>query len=125
MLPVFARITELNFAESLGISLLGILIVFFVLVTLMGMIRLMRFALQLIEGRKAVPVDAPAPVKAEPIAVTAARPAGMVPAKGSLGEVKLYSVADKTAAMIMAIVADKLDAPLNELRFISIKEKGK
>ena len=28
----------------------------------------------------------------------------------------------KTAAMIMAIVADKLQKPLNELRFISIKE---
>ena len=28
----------------------------------------------------------------------------------------------KTAAMLMAIVADKLGKPLNELRFISIRE---
>ena len=28
----------------------------------------------------------------------------------------------KTAAMVMAIVADKLGKPINELRFISIKE---
>ena len=28
----------------------------------------------------------------------------------------------KTAAMLMAIVADKTGKPLNELRFISIKE---
>lgn len=43
-------------------------------------------------------------------------------APGSAGQVKLHSVPPKTAAMLMAIVADKLDKPLNELRFISIKE---
>jgi hypothetical protein len=31
-------------------------------------------------------------------------------------------VPDKTAAMLMAIVAEKTGKPLNELRFISIKE---
>ena len=46
-------------------------------------------------------------------------------ADGSLGDVKLYDVDDATAAMIMAIVADQLDAPLNELRFKSIKEVTK
>ena len=44
------------------------------------------------------------------------------PAPGSAGGVKLYNVEPKTAAMLMAIVADKLQKPLNELRFISIKE---
>ena len=44
------------------------------------------------------------------------------PAPGTAGEVKLFDVPDKDAAMIMAIVADKLRKPLNELRFISIKE---
>lgn len=43
-------------------------------------------------------------------------------APGSAGRVKLHDVEPKTAAMIMAIVADKMDKPLNELRFISIKE---
>jgi len=43
-------------------------------------------------------------------------------AKGSAGELKMFSVEPKIAAMIMAIVADKVDIPLNELRFISIKE---
>ena len=43
-------------------------------------------------------------------------------APGTAGEVKLFDVPDKEAAMIMAIVADKLQKPLNELRFISIKE---
>ena len=43
-------------------------------------------------------------------------------APGSAGQLKLYNVEPKTAAMIMAIVANKMDKPLNELRFISIKE---
>lgn len=43
-------------------------------------------------------------------------------AKGSCGKLKRYNVPDKTCAMLMAIVADKLETPLNELRFISIKE---
>ena len=41
---------------------------------------------------------------------------------GTAGEVKLFDVADKEAAMLMAIVANKLGKPLNELRFKSIKE---
>lgn len=43
-------------------------------------------------------------------------------APGSAGQVKLHGVEPKTAAMLMAIVADKMGKPLNELRFISIKE---
>ena len=47
------------------------------------------------------------------------------PAPGSAGGVKIYDVEPKTAAMLMAVVADKLGKPLNELRFISIKEVEK
>ena len=43
-------------------------------------------------------------------------------APGSAGKLKLYDTDPKTAAMVMAIVADKLQKPINELRFISIKE---
>ena len=43
-------------------------------------------------------------------------------APGSCGELKLYDTDPKTAAMIMAIVADKMGKPLNQLRFKSIKE---
>ena len=64
--------------------------------------------------------EAPAAAPAAPAAPAVA--AGKVPAKGSLGDIDLHDVPPATAAMIMAIVADKLDAPLNELRFISIKE---
>ena len=44
------------------------------------------------------------------------------PAPGSAGRLKIYDTPPKTAAMLMAIVANKMDKPLNELRFISIKE---
>lgn len=43
-------------------------------------------------------------------------------APGSAGSIKLYNVSDKDAAMIMAIVANKMNKSLNELHFISIKE---
>ncbi len=44
-------------------------------------------------------------------------------ASGSCGELKLVNTDDRAAAMIMAIVADQTDIPLNELRFISIEKK--
>ena len=51
-----------------------------------------------------------------------AEPASAPTAPGSAGNIKLYNVEPKTAAMLMAIVADKTGKPLNELRFIFIKE---
>jgi hypothetical protein len=63
--------------------------------------------------KKAAPV-AVAPVKEE-------KPAA-APAPGTAGELKLHDVSPRDAALIMAIVADKLGRPLNELRFKSIKE---
>ncbi len=60
---------------------------------------------------------------AAPVLEEISAPAPAAPtAPGSAGGVKLYNVEPKTAAMLMAITADKLGKPLNELRFISIKE---
>jgi len=67
--------------------------------------------------RKAISNKRPAPVVVEEIPAVPA-----VEAPGSAGQLKLHDVDPKTAAMAMAIVADKLQKPLNELRFISIKE---
>ena len=55
-------------------------------------------------------------------APAAAPEAPVQTAPGSAGKLKLHDVEPKTAAMLMAIVADRLGKPLNELRFISIKE---
>ena len=74
---------------------------------------------------------APATVAAAPVAAApAAAPAAPVAAPeapkptapGTAGQLKLHDVEPKPAAMLMAIVADKMGKPLNELRFISIKE---
>ena len=98
------------------IALLGYAVVFVGLIALMVVI--------IIEGKIAVSkkekAAAPAPVAAAPAAAPA--PVLAAAAPGSAGEVKLYNVADREAAMLMAIVANKLNKPLNELRFKSIKE---
>ena len=67
------------------------------------------------KNKAAAPAAEPAPA-----AAPAAAPAPTAP--GTAGSLKLHDVEPKTAAMIMAIVADKMGKPLNELRFISIKE---
>ena len=63
-----------------------------------------------------------AKAKEEAAAVPAPAVTEKPAAPGSAGQVKLHGVEPKTAAMLMAIVADKLGKPVNELRFISIKE---
>ena len=40
----------------------------------------------------------------------------------SAGTVKRYDVPDKTAALLMAIVAEASSIPLQELRFLSIRD---
>ena len=110
---------DLSITSALGLSVLGFAIVFFVLIVLMLVINVLRSIIGGMEASKAAPA-----VAAAPVAVAApARNPNMVPAKGSVGEVKLHDVDDTTAALIMAIVANELNAPLNELRFHSIREK--
>ncbi len=114
---------NVTLGESLGYSVLGLAVVFLMLVLLMAVIavmgRVMRERQPAGQASPAAPSPAPAPAAAKAPAPPAA---GKVPAKGSLGEIDIYNVDERTAAILMAIVADKMDAPLNELRFISIKE---
>ena len=55
------------------------------------------------------------------VAKNAAKPA-LALATGTAGECKFYNVSDRDAAILMAIVADKMGKPLNTLRFKSMKE---
>ncbi|MBE6992591.1 MAG: hypothetical protein E7430_08465 [Ruminococcaceae bacterium] len=116
-----ATLEHMSLADSLLVSLLGICVVFFVLILISFFIRIISKILSV--GAKKAPAAAPVAASAAP-AAPAADP-NKVPAPGSLGEIKLFDVDDQTAAMVMAIVADELKAPLNELRFISIKERKK
>ena len=106
---------KIGIPETLGYSVLGLAVVFMMLIILMAIIKIMG---KVLEEKKA-----PAAPKAAAAPTPAAAPA--VPkavAPGSSGSIDLHSVEPKTAAMIMAIVADELGAPINELRFISIRE---
>ncbi|MBE6926614.1 MAG: hypothetical protein E7461_07210 [Ruminococcaceae bacterium] len=91
-------------------AILGYAIVFIGLIALMLVITLLgKLFTRKKEEKAPVPdaeVAAPAPVAAP----------------GTAGQLKLYNVDPKTAAMLMAIVADKMGKPINELRFLSIKE---
>ena len=98
------------------IALLGYAVVFFGLILLMGVVTVMGKIFTAKDAKAAAAAPAPAP--AAPAAPAAEAPK----APGSAGQLKLHDVEPKTAAMIMAIVADKMGKPLNELRFISIKE---
>ena len=97
------------------VALLGYGVVFFGLVLLMCVV--------IIVGKIMVKQNAKAKAAA-PAAPAATAPVAPVngPAPGTAGEFKLHDVEPKIAAMAMAIVADQLGKPLNELRFKSIKE---
>ena len=117
MFLVNSAMVDLQIGTAGLVALLGYAVVFVGLIALMVVI--------LIEGKIAVSKNekAEAPKAAAPAAAAPApKPVLAAAAPGSAGEVKLFSVPDKEAAMLMAIVADKLNKPLNELRFKSIKE---
>jgi Na+-transporting methylmalonyl-CoA/oxaloacetate decarboxylase gamma subunit len=96
-------------------AVLGYAVVFIGLILLMIAIFVMG---RVMKSRSARPAAHSAVPAAAPVPAVPAAP----PAPGSAGELKLYDTDDKTAAMLMAIVADELNTPLNELRFKSIRE---
>ena len=103
------------------VALLGYGVVFLGLFALMVVVILLGKAFVAAGNRKKAEAPKVAAREAPAAAKTDAAKAAPV-APGSAGGVKLYDVEPKTAAMIMAIVADRMGKPLNELRFISIKE---
>jgi len=109
----------MNIGDAGITALFGYAVVFAGLTILMGVICCMgaffkakATAEESGKNASALPETKPAPVP------EAEKPV----AKGSAGHIKLYDVPDKEAAMIMAIVADTMKKPINELHFISIKE---
>ena len=110
-----STLENIGIMDAAIVAVLGYAVVFF------GLILLMIVVIAL--GKFFSAKDAKAAAKAAAPAPAAEAPAAEAPvAPGVAGQLKLHDVEPKTAAMIMAIVADKLGKPLNELRFISIKE---
>ena len=110
--------SDITIGEAGVYALLGYAVVFFGLILLMAVVIAAGKAFSAKEDKAAAASQAAkAAIAAVPVA---AAPKAVAP--GSAGELKLHDVEPKTAAMLMAIVADKMGKPLNELRFISIKE---
>ena len=107
--------TNISIGTGGVVALLGYCVVFIGLILLMIVVMIMS-KIMIARAKKA------APAAAAPVATSAAEPAPAAKATGTAGELKLYDTDPRDAAMIMAIMADTLGKPLNELRFISIKE---
>ena len=109
---------DISIGEAGVYALLGYAVVFFGIVLLMIVIT----AFGKYFASKDANLAAAAASAAQAAAPVAPAAAPKAVAPGSAGELALHDVEPKTAAMLMAIVADKMGKPLNELRFISIKE---
>ena len=103
---------NISVGDAAMTALLGYAVVFIGIIMLMILVMFVGDLMFKSAKRKAANAPAPAP----------AAPAAPAVAPGTAGELKLYDTDPKDAAMVMAIVADKLGKPINELRFKSIRE---
>ena len=111
------ELINISIGDAGIVALLGYIVVFIGLILLMAVIMIMG-SIMVSRAKKAQAAPAAAaaaPAEAEAAAVKAQAP-------GTAGELKLYDTDPRDAAMVMAIVADDLGKPLNQLRFKSIKE---
>ena len=103
---------NISVGDAAMTALLGYAVVFIGIIMLMILVMFVGDLMFKSAKRKAAKAPAAAPVA----------PAAPAAAPGTAGELKLYDTDPRDAAMVMAIVADKLGKPLNELRFKSIRE---
>ena len=116
MFFVNAALNDISIGTAGLVALLGYAVVFIGLIALMVVVMIMG---KVMSAKKTAPAAAPTAATAAPTPAPKAAPAL---ATGVAGECKLYNVGDREAAMLMAIVADKMGKPLNTLRFKSMKE---
>ena len=121
LLASTGNFTNPTIVEAGVIAVLGYAVVFFGLILLMLVVMAMG---KYFTSQDKKPAKAEKAAPAAPAAAPVAAPAPVVEvaAPGTAGQLKLHDVSPKTAAMLMAIVANQMGKPLNELRFISIKE---
>ena len=113
MFLINAAMEKIPIGTAALIVVLGMAVVFFGLILLMFVTKIAGAIIN--RKNTAAPAAAPAAASAAPAVPNA-------PAPGSAGKIALHDVPDKTAAMLMAIVANRTGKPLNQLRFISIRE---
>ena len=109
-----ADLVNISIGNAAITAVLGYLVVFIGLILLMVVVLVMWKIMVKTANKSVAVVSKTAAVPAaEPIRETAS---------GTAGDLKLYDTDPRDAALCMAIVADHLGKPLNELRFISIRE---
>ena len=110
----------MTFGDACLYSVTGLLVVFFALILLMAIIKIMTAVGDSVEKKAALAAAAAAPATAP---APAAEPAKVEkPGPKYTRELKLWDTDPRDAAMIMAIVAETTQIPLKELQFLSIKE---
>lgn len=110
----------MTFGDACLYSVTGLMVVFFALILLMAIIKIMTAVGDSVEKKAALATAAAAPAAAP---VPAAEPAKVEkPGPKYTRELKLWDTDPRDAAMIMAIVAETTQIPLKELQFLSIKE---
>ena len=102
----------MSFLDSLGIDAFGFSIVFAVLIVLSLIIKLISIIISKIERKAIISKES----RTQDDVISA-----ISEAQYGDGELKLYDVDEKTAALIMAIVSDESKIPLAELQFKSIR----
>ena len=123
MFFVNAALNDISIGTAGLVALLGYAVVFVGLIALMAVVLVMGKIMVAKKAKTAAAAPAPAaPAPAAPAAAPAPKAAPVLAAAGTAGECKFYNVGDREAAMLMAIVANKLGKPLNTLRFKSMKE---
>ena len=110
----------MTFGDACLYSVMGLLVVFFALILLMVIIRIMTAVGDASEKKAALAAAAAAPAAAPAPAAEAAK--AEKPGPKYTRELKLWDTDPRDAAMIMAIVAEATQIPLNRLQFLSIKE---
>ena len=111
----------MTFGDACLYSVTGLMVVFFALILLMAIIKIMTAVGDSVEKKAALAAASAAPAAAAP--APAAEPAkAEKPGPKYTRELKLWDTDPRDAAMIMAIVAETTQIPLNQLQFLSIKE---
>lgn len=108
--------SDISLGEGLIYAVIGYIMVFLMLLLLIIVIQVMAKVI----GKTAAKGNNAAEMTAGQNA-EAAKPQE-VKAPGTGGDLTLINVSDRDAARIMAIVADTIGKPINELRFRSIRE---
>lgn len=113
----------ITIGEALNVSITGFVVVLLILALLAVLVLLLSKGVRFVESKtkKQGSAQKAEATKTVPAKASAAPTGTPLPETQSVGQLDLYDVDEKTAAVIMAIVSHESGIPLNRLEFKSIK----